>query len=157
MTKQVIGFHYTLKDKDGNIIDTSQDTTPLHFLEGSGQIIPGLEKEIVGLNIGDKKNVQVKAADAYGEVIPDLQITVQKSQFPPDKDLQVGDQFQVNEDPNAPIFTVVGIEGEEVHIDGNHPMAGHDLFFDIELTEKREATQEELDHGHAHGEGGHHH
>ncbi len=157
MTKQVIGFHYTLKDKDGNIIDTSQDTTPLLFLEGSGQIIPGLEKEIVGLNIGDKKNVQVKAADAYGEVIPDLQITVQKSQFPPDKDLQVGDQFQVNEDPNAPIFTVVGIEGEEVHIDGNHPMAGHDLFFDIELTEKREATQEELDHGHAHGEGGHHH
>lgn len=157
MSAQVIGFHYTLKDKDGTIIDTSSDSTPLLFLEGSGQIIPGLENEIKGLNVGEKKNVEVKAADAYGEVVEDLRITVQKSQFPEEQVINVGDQFQVNEEEHAPIFTIIKIEGEEVHIDGNHPMAGHDLFFDVEITEKREATADEISHGHAHGEGGHHH
>ena len=150
MSQQVFGFHYTLKDRDGNLIDTSEGKEPLLFLAGSGQIIPGLEKEIVALNIGDKKNVEVKAAEAYGEVIEDLKITVQKSQFPEDQQVNIGDQFQVNDEPNAPIFTVISIEGDDVHIDGNHPMAGHDLFFDIEVTEKRDATAEELDHGHAH-------
>lgn len=157
MTQQVIGFHYTLKDKDGNIIDSSEGQAPLLFLEGSGQIIPGLEKEITPLAVGDKKNVEVKAADAYGEVIPDLQITVKKSQFPDDQEIQVGDQFQVTNDANAPVFTIVNIDGDNVQVDGNHPMAGHDLFFDVEITEKRAATEEEVSHGHAHGEGGHQH
>ncbi len=157
MTQLVIGFHYTLKDNAGNVIDTSDGQSPLLFLEGSGQIIPGLETELKTMNTGDKKNIEIKAADAYGEVIDDLKITVQKSQFPDDKEIQVGDQFQVNNEPNDPVFTIISIEGEDVHIDGNHPMAGHDLFFDVEITEKRDATQEELDHGHAHGEGGHHH
>ncbi len=157
MTKQVIGFHYTLKDKDGNTIDSSQGGNPLLFLEGSGQIIPGLESQITGLAIGDTKSVEVKAGEAYGEVVEDLKITVQKSQFPGDQDLTIGDQFQVNNEPHAPIFTVVHIEGENVHIDGNHPLAGKDLFFEIEITEKRDATDEELSHGHAHGEGGHQH
>jgi FKBP-type peptidyl-prolyl cis-trans isomerase SlyD len=157
MTQQVIGFHYTLKDKDGNLIDSSEGQTPLLYLEGSGQIIPGLEKELTALPVGDKKSVEIKASDAYGEVIQDLRITVQKTQFPEDKEIAVGDQFQVNDEPNAPVFTVMSIEGDDVNIDGNHPMAGHDLFFDVEITEKREATQEELDHGHAHGAGGHHH
>lgn len=157
MTTQVMGFHYTLKDGQGNIIDSSENSDPLLFMVGSGHIIPGLEIEISKMNIGDKKNIEVKAADAYGEVIEDLKITVQKSQFPPDADLKVGDQFQVNEEPHAPIFTVISIEGEDVNIDGNHPLAGQDLFFDVEITEKRAATQEEIDHGHAHGPGGHHH
>ncbi|MBD63994.1 MAG: peptidylprolyl isomerase [Halobacteriovoraceae bacterium] len=157
MTQRVFGFHYTLKDKDGNVIDSSQNTSPLLFLESSGQIIPGLEKEIVDLEVGDKKNVEVKAADAYGEVIEDLRITVQKSQFPEGQELNIGDQFQVTNEDHAPIFTVVNIEGEDVHVDGNHPLAGHDLFFDVELTEKRDATDEEKAHGHAHGVGGHNH
>ena len=157
MTQRVFGFHYTLKDKDGNVIDSSQNTSPLLFLESSGQIIPGLEKEIVDLEVGDKKNVEVKAADAYGEVIEDLRITVQKSQFPEGQELNIGDQFQVTNEDHAPIFTVVNIEGEDVHVDGNHPLAGHDLFFDVELTEKRDATDEEKAHGHAHGGGGHNH
>ena len=154
MSQQVIGFHYSLKDNDGNLIDTSEGRSPLLFLVGSGQIIPGLEKELVGMNVGDKKNVEVKAADAYGEVVADLQITVQKSQFPEGQEVAVGDQFQVSNEAHAPIFTVTGVEGEDIHIDGNHPMAGKDLFFDVELTEKREATEEEIAHGHAHGEGG---
>lgn len=157
MPKNVIGFHYELKDGQGQLIDSSQGQEPLLFLEGSGMIIPGLEKEIVGLAVGDKKNVEVKAAEAYGDVVDDLVITVQRSQFPPDADLKVGDQFQVNEEPNAPIFTIKKIETEEVVIDGNHPLAGVDLFFDIEITEKREATDDEIAHGHAHGPGGHNH
>ena len=157
MTQQVIGFHYTLKDSEGNTIDSSVNATPLLFLEGSGQIIPGLEKEIVGLSVGDKKDVEVKAAEAYGEVIEDLRITVTKSQFPEGTDINVGDQFQVNEEPTAPVFTIVNIEGDNVHIDGNHPLAGRDLHFNIEITEKRDATEEEIAHGHAHGVGGHQH
>lgn len=157
MTVQVIGFHYTLKDKEGVLIDSSEGQAPLLFLEGSGMIIPGLEKELVGLNVGDKKTVEVAAKDAYGEVVQDLIIEVNKSQFPEDADLKVGDQFQVNEEPSAPVFTVIEIAEEQVTIDGNHPLAGVDLVFDVELTEKRDATEEEISHGHAHGEGGHHH
>ncbi len=157
MTQQVIGFHYTLKDNEGNEIDSSIGGTPLLFLEGSGQIIPGLESQIAGLSVGDKKSVEVKAAAGYGEIIEDLKITVQKTQFPEGQEVKVGDQFQVNEEANAPIFTVISIEEENVHIDGNHPMAGKDLTFDVEITEKREATADELSHGHAHGEGGHNH
>lgn len=157
MTQNVIGFHYTLKDKEGNTIDTSEGQNPLLILEGTGHIIPGLEKEISPMNVGEKKNVHVKPEEGYGEIIEDLKIAVKKSQFPEDANLKVGDQFQVNEDPSAPLFTVMKIEGDDVHIDGNHPMAGKDLYFDIEVTEKREATKEELSHGHAHGAGGHEH
>lgn len=157
MSKNVIGFHYELKDGSGNTIDSSTGKDPLLFLEGSGMIIPGLEKELVAMTVGDKKNIEVKAADAYGDIVQDLIVTVKRSQFPDDADLKVGDQFQVNEDPHAPIFTVKKIESEEVIIDGNHPLAGVDLFFDVEITEKRAATKEELAHGHAHGAGGHHH
>lgn len=157
MTKNVIGFHYTLKDQAGTVIDSSKDQSPLLILEGTGHIIPGLEKEISPMKVGDKKNIHVKAEEGYGNIIEDLKITVQKSQFPEDANLKIGDQFQVNEDPSAPLFTVISIEGDEVNIDGNHPMAGKDLFFDIEITEKRDATPEELSHGHAHGAGGHNH
>lgn len=154
---QVIGFHYTLKDKEGTLIDTSENQPPLLFLVGSGHVIPGLETELVAMNVGDKKNIVVPPADAYGEIIEELQITVKKDQFPEDAELNVGDQFQVTNEENAPIFTIVNIEGDDVHVDGNHPMAGVELHFDVEITEKRQATQEELDHGHAHGEGGHNH
>jgi FKBP-type peptidyl-prolyl cis-trans isomerase SlyD len=157
MSQTVIGFHYSLKDKDSNLIDSSEGRSPLLFLVGSGQIIPGLEQELVTMNIGDKKNVEVKAKDAYGEVVPDLQITVKKSQFNEGQEIKVGDQFQVTNEAHAPIFTVTALEGEDVHIDGNHPMAGKDLFFEVEVTEKRDATEEEVAHGHAHGEGGHQH
>lgn len=157
MSQQVIGFNYTLKDGESNLIDTSEGRAPLLFLVGSGHIIPGLEQELVSMNVGDKKNVEVKAKDAYGDVVEDLKITVKKSQFNEDQEIKVGDQFQVSNEANAPIFTVTGIENDDVFIDGNHPMAGKDLFFDVEITEKREATEEEVQHGHAHGEGGHQH
>jgi FKBP-type peptidyl-prolyl cis-trans isomerase SlyD len=153
----VIGFHYTLKDKEGNTIDSSQNQAPLLFLVGSGHIIPGLENEVLKMNVGDKKNIKIDPENGYGPVIDDLKITVKKSQFPEGSDIKLGDQFQVNEEPNAPVFTVVKLEEEDVHVDGNHPMAGVELHFDVEITEKRAATEEEKSHGHAHGAGGHEH
>ena len=86
MAQQVIGFHYTLKDKEGTTIDSSVGATPLLFLEGSGQIIPGLEKELLPMTIGDKKSVEIKATEAYGEVVEDLRLTVAKTQFPDGSD-----------------------------------------------------------------------
>lgn len=153
--KRVIGFHYTLTDKSGETLDSSIGDEPLFFLEGSQQIIPGLEAVIALMNVGDKKKIEVKAADAYGEVNPELVVKVKKNQFPPDATLTVGDQFQVNNDQHSPVFTIMEVGTEEVTVDGNHPMAGKDLFFDVEIVGNRAATAEEMSHGHAHGSHGH--
>jgi FKBP-type peptidyl-prolyl cis-trans isomerase SlyD len=149
--KRVIGFHYTLTDKTGTTLDSSVGDEPLYFLEGAQQIIPGLERVISLMNVGDKRKIEVKAADAYGDINPELVVKVKRTQFPPDADLQVGDQFQVNNDHHSPVFTIMSIESEEVTVDGNHPMAGKDLLFDVEIIGMRPATQDEMAHGHAHG------
>lgn len=154
---RVIGFHYTLTDKSGTVMDSSIGDEPLYFLENTQQIIPGLEKVLALMNVGDKKKIEVKAADAYGDMNPEMVVKVKKTQFPPDAQLQVGDQFQVNNDHNSPVFTIVEIANDEVTVDGNHPMAGKDLFFDVEIMGIREATKEEVAHGHAHGAHGHSH
>ena len=155
MTKRVIGFHYTLTDKTGTVLDSSIGDEPLYFLENSQQIIPGLESVIALMNVGDKKKVEVNAANAYGDVNPELVVKVKKTQFPPDAQLTVGDQFQVNNDAHSPVFTIMSIDTDEVTVDGNHPMAGKDLFFDVEIVGVRPATAEEMSHGHAHGSHGH--
>lgn len=155
--QSVIGFHYTLKNKLGMVLDSSDGNPPMLFLTGSGQIIPGLEARMADMAVGDKQNIKVPAAEAYGEVDEGMRLTVKTNQFPPDANLKVGDQFRINEEPGAPVFRVTKIDGEDVHIDGNHQLAGDDLFFDVEITEKRDATPDELSHGHAHGPGGHHH
>ncbi len=154
---KVIGFHYTLKNKIGMVLDSSDGNPPMLFLTGSGQIIPGLEKRMKNMAIGETKTIMVPAAEAYGEVDESLKLTVKTTQFPIEANLKVGDQFRINEEPGAPLFKVVKIDGEDVQIDGNHQMAGNDLYFDVEITEKRKATTDELAHGHAHGPGGHHH
>ncbi len=155
--KRVIGFHYTLTDKSGTTLDSSIGDEPLYFLEGAQQIIPGLESVLGLMNVGDKRKIEVKSQDAYGEINPELIVKVKRTQFPPDANLQVGDQFQVNNDNHSPVFTIITVETEEVTVDGNHPMAGKDLFFDVEIIGMREATQEEIGHGHAHGAHGHGH
>jgi len=154
---RVIGFHYTLTDKSGTVMDSSIGDEPLFFLENTQQIIPGLEKVLALMNVGDKKKIEVKATEAYGDVNPELVVKVKKTQFPPDAQLTVGDQFQVNNDQHSPVFTIISIESDEVTVDGNHPMAGKDLFFDVEIVGMREATKEEVAHGHAHGAHGHSH
>jgi FKBP-type peptidyl-prolyl cis-trans isomerase SlyD len=149
--KRVIGFHYTLTDKTGTVLDSSIGDEPLYFLENSQQIIPGLEKVIALMNVGDKRKIEVKAPDAYGDVNPELVVKVKKTQFPPGAQLTVGDQFQVNNDAHSPVFTIMSIDQEDVTVDGNHPMAGKDLFFDVEIVGVRPATADEMSHGHAHG------
>jgi FKBP-type peptidyl-prolyl cis-trans isomerase SlyD len=155
--KRVIGFHYTLTDKSGTTLDSSIGDEALYFLEGAQQIIPGLESVLALMNVGDKRKIEVKAQDAYGDINPELVVKVKKTQFPPDADLQVGDQFQVNNDAQSPVFTIMAVETDEVTVDGNHPMAGKDLFFDVEIVGVRPATPEEVTHGHAHGAQGHGH
>jgi FKBP-type peptidyl-prolyl cis-trans isomerase SlyD len=126
-------------------------------LEGAGNIIPGLEKEVSRMATGDKKSVKVPAADAYGETRDDMVMEVPLSQFPQDVKLKVGDRFRGGSDNHAPIFTVKALSGDKVTLDGNHPLAGKDLTFEVEVTEIRDATAEEMSHGHVHGPHGHHH
>lgn len=154
---RVIGFHYILRDAAGDTLDSSHGGDPLHFMEGSGQIIRGLERELLGLTPGDKHAITVKAADAYGDVNPDLVAHVRRSQFPPQATLEIGEQFTVDAGENAPVFTIVEVDAEVVTVDGNHPMAGMDLAFDVEIIAVRTATEEELAHGHAHSGKGHEH
>ncbi|EMY78877.1 peptidyl-prolyl cis-trans isomerase, FKBP-type [Leptospira weilii serovar Ranarum str. ICFT] len=155
MKNRVITFHYTLHDTEGNLIDSSEGKAPLSYLEGVGHIISGLEEEMKKMETGEKRKINVSAENAYGMKDPDLIFDVPKSQFPPSEDLQVGMMFQTDE-PDK-VFTITELQEESVIVDGNHPLAGVNLVFDVELTGIREATEEEVSHGHVHGEGGHHH
>lgn len=156
---RVITFHYTLRNSKGELLDSSSGGEPMTYLEGSGQIIPGLENELKTTKSGDKKKVDVKAKDAYGEVDKELKFDVPRTQFPPGEDIQVGMQFRVggHGDEPSPVFTVIKTTDTHVSVDGNHPLAGQDLSFDVEVVEVRNATEEEKAHGHAHGRGGHSH
>lgn len=156
MSKKVISFHYTLTDKTGKMIDTSKGREALAFMEGAGQIIPGLEKELIVLKKGDKKIIQVPAAEAYGVRDESMIIKVERHELPAE-DVKMGDRFRGGQDSHSPVFTVMELSETEATLDGNHSLAGTDLTFDVELTEVREATAEELSHGHAHGEHGHSH
>ena len=154
MPKSVVTFHYTLKDPSGRLLDTSIGGEPISFLEGASQIIDGLEKQLLGLPAGTKRVVQVAAAEAYGER-DDSQIQrVPRAAIPVEGELTVGDQFQAGEDQYAPVVTVAGIEDDHVLLDANHPLAGVDLTFDVEIIGVRPANADELAHGHAHGANG---
>ena len=155
---RVVSIHYTLTDDAGTVLDSSREGgEPLVYLEGGGNIIPGLEKALIPLKGGDKKIVNVPAKEAYGEKRDDMIARVPRAQFGKDAALKIGDRFQSGSSHHSPVFTVIALEGEEVVLDGNHPLAGKDLHFDVEITHVRNATEEELSHGHVHGEGGHHH
>lgn len=154
---KVVSFHYTLKDASGEVLEESRGEEAMSYLEGVGQIIPGLEKELRGLKKGDKKSVHVKAAEAYGDYDEALVAEVPRNAIPK-KDVEVGDQFHAQgEDGHPRIVTVTEVTDKTVTVDGNHPLSGQDLNFDVEITDVRDATKEEIEHGHAHGPGGHHH
>ena len=156
MTK-VIGFHYTLKNDAGEVLDSSEGGNPMLYLVGSGQILLTLDAAIKDMAVGETKSVSLSAKEGYGEINPALKMNVKLGQFPAGTDVKQGLQFRISNEPGSPMFRVINVLGEEVFIDGNHPLAGEALHFDVEITESRAATQEELDHGHAHGVGGHHH
>lgn len=144
----VVGFAYHLRNSQGETLDESRE--PMEYLHGYMNIIPGLERELEGLSVGDKKSVVVQPGDAYGEYDESLIYKVPKSNFPPDEDLIPGMQFRA-ETENGPIALFVDeVYDDYVIMNGNHPLAGEVLNFDIEIHSIREATPEELDHGHVH-------
>ncbi|WP_305907055.1 peptidylprolyl isomerase [Methylomarinum sp. Ch1-1] len=151
-----VSIHYTLTNAGGETLDSSMGAEPLVYLHGAGNIISGLEDALSGKNAGDKFNVTIEPEDAYGEKRAEMIQVVSKDLFE-GMPVEVGMQFQAEVSHGPGIITVVHIEGDEVTIDGNHPLAGESLTFDVEVMDVREATEEEVAHGHIHGEGGHQH
>ena len=154
---KVVSIHYTLTDNAGNVLDSSEGKTPLAYIQGVGQLIPGLEKELDGKEQGEKMKVTVEPADAYGEFREDMVFEVGKDGFQGEEELKEGMQVEVELEQGKSIAVVSKIEDENVTLDLNHPLAGQTLNFDVEITEVKEATEEELSHGHVHGPGGHQH
>lgn len=155
---KVVLIHYTLTNDEGKVIDSSSGGDPLAYIHGHGNLIPGLERELEGQTSGAKLSVKIAPADGYGERDAALIQRVPKRSFGGVSNLQPGMQFQAQgSDGHARTVTVKSIQGDMVMIDGNHPLAGEHLNFEVEITEVRDATQEELEHGHVHGTGGHHH
>ncbi|MCB1189351.1 MAG: peptidylprolyl isomerase [Leptospiraceae bacterium] len=152
----VVSFEYTLKDSEGNLIDSSEGES-LSYIQGTGNIIIGLENEMQGRQSGDQFKVSIPAKDGYGEYKEELVQKVPKQYFDENLTIAPGMQFQTQNDGQLQILTVLEVENENVIMDGNHPLAGFDLNFDVKITEVRSATEEELEHGHVHGPGGHHH
>ena len=151
---RVVSFHYTLRDPSGRVLDSSAGSEPITYLEGAGQIIEGLDEQLRTVAAGQKERVVVPAAKAYGERDPAQVHRVKREVLPIEGELKVGDQFQTGADRLSPVVTVQAIEGDEVLLDANHPLAGVDLTFDVQITAVREPTADELSHGHAHGGGG---
>lgn len=153
----VVTIHYTLSDETDEVIDSSAGGEPLAYLHGHGNIIPGLERELAGKNVGDRLKVRVPAADGYGEYDRALVQQVPRRALKGIANLKVGMRVQAGTQHGQRPVTVTRIAGDMVTLDGNHPLAGRDLRFDVEITAVRAATAEELAHGHVHGDGGHHH
>ncbi|MRI32001.1 peptidylprolyl isomerase [Endozoicomonas sp. OPT23] len=154
--KKVALIHYTLKNAGGEVLDSSEGHEPLAYLHGAGNIIVGLESALEGKAAGDKLEVSVEAAEAYGEYDESLVQPVPSSQFG-EHEVEVGLQFHADTAIGPRVVTVTAIDGDDVIIDANHSLAGEDLHFAVEVVEVREPSAEELDHGHVHGPGGHEH
>jgi FKBP-type peptidyl-prolyl cis-trans isomerase SlyD len=153
----VVTIHYTLKDDAGEVIDSSASGEPLAYLHGHGNIVPGLEKELTGRDVGDKVSVKVPPAEGYGEYDKDLVQSVPRRALRGIKDVRAGMHLHAQTEQGPRTVTVTRVAGDMVTLDGNHPLAGKNLNFDIQIEDVRQATEEELSHGHVHGAHGHHH
>lgn len=154
---KVVSINYTLTDDAHNAIDSSDGAEPLTYLHGSNNIIPGLENALTGKSVGDKLKVTVAPEEAYGERVEDMVQVVPRDRFEPDAELEVGMQFQTPTDDDVSVVTITKVDADSVTVDANHPLAGLTLLFSVEVVEVRDASAEELSHGHVHGAGGHHH
>lgn len=151
---RVISLSFVLKDEQGEILDRSEETGPLEYLHGANDVIPGLEKALDGRKLGEKLKVVVPPADAYGEYEVSLVDEVSREQFPGIEDIQPGMQFQTRMDDGAPmVIHVTAVDDETVVVDGNHPLAGMTLVFEVEIKAIRKACDDEIAHGHVHPEG----
>jgi FKBP-type peptidyl-prolyl cis-trans isomerase SlyD len=153
----VVVFDYTLTDDDKDIIDSSKGSEPLAYIQGEGQIVPGLEKAMEGKKAGDTFTISIPPEEAYGVHDPENISVVPADQIEGGEELEEGMQLHTEGESGEQTVIITKIVGNEVTIDGNHPLAGMTLHFDITIRDVRPATKEELDHGHVHGPGGHHH
>lgn len=150
---QVVSMEYTLH-VDGELLDTSEGREPLQFVTGKGNIISGLEREMIGMGVGDSKNVVVAPAEGYGEHDEKAYMDVARNQFPEQIPMKIGTELQVRNQSGQPMYArIENVEDESVRLNFNHPLAGKELHFDVKVVGLRDATEEELQHGHAHQEG----
>jgi FKBP-type peptidyl-prolyl cis-trans isomerase SlyD len=149
----VAAIHYTLRDNEGAIIDSSEGREPLQYLHGAGNLIMGMEEGLEGRSKGDKFELKISPAKGYGEKDDSLVQKVPKTAFG-GQEVKPGMQFRTQ---NGGVVTVTNVGLDSITVDGNHPLAGVELNFAVEVMEVRSATEEELSHGHVHGPGGHHH
>jgi FKBP-type peptidyl-prolyl cis-trans isomerase SlyD len=148
---KVVSIEYTLKDDQGIVLDSSEGSDPLSYLHGADDIIAGLEAALEGKAVGDELSIDVEPQDGYGERDENLIAVVPRDNFDDADEIQEGDEFEADSEEGDYIVTVTSVDEESVTVDGNHPLAGIRLHFDVKVTEIRDATQEELEHGHVHG------
>ena len=155
---KVVLMHYTLKNDAGDIIDSSDGADPLPFLQGHGNIIPGLESALEGSKVGDKLDVSIEPEEGYGLPMKDAIQEIPSSALQGVDEVKVGMQLQSQDkDGNAFLVTVTKIEDDKITVDGNHPLAGQTLHFSVSIESIRKAEAEELSHGHVHADGQHNH
>lgn len=150
---KVASIHYTLRDNEGTIIDSSEGRDPLHYLHGAGNLIAGMEEGLEGKTKGEKLNLKIAPEKGYGEKDENLVQQVPRSAFG-GQDVKEGMRFSTNQ---GGVVTVTHVGLDSITVDGNHPLAGVELNFAVEVMDVRNATSEEITHGHVHGPGGHHH
>ena len=149
-------IHYTLKNETGEVLDSSAGQEPLSFVCGANNIVSGLENALLGKVVGDKLDVVVKPEEGYGDIREELVQKVDRANFEGIDNIEVGMQFMAEAPWGQQPVTVIAVEEKEVTLDGNHPLAGQTLQFSVEVTDVREATEDELAHGHVHDEGCNH-
>ncbi|TYK65085.1 FKBP-type peptidyl-prolyl cis-trans isomerase [Colwellia echini] len=150
----VVVMHYAVSDSEGTLIDSSYEDKPMAIIQGTGYLIPGLDDALVDRAVGDKFEVAVACADAYGERHDDYVQTVPREVLAGVEDLSLGTQLRATTDDGEQTVIVIDVQDDVITVDGNHPLSGLDLNFDVEILEVREATEEELSHGHVHAPGG---
>mgnify|MGYP001950469098 FL=1 len=146
-------MHYAVSDSEGTLIDSSYDHKPMAIIQGKGYLIEGLENALIDHQAGDQFTVAVNSEQAYGNRHDEYVQTVKKELLQGVEDLTVGTQLRASTDDGEQTVIVIDVSDDEVTVDGNHPLAGIDLSFDVEILEVREATEEELEHGHIHADG----
>ena len=150
----VVVMHYAVSDSEGTLIDSSYEDKPMAIIQGTGYLIPGLDDALIDHQAGDKFEVAVACEDAYGERHDDYVQTVPREVLAGVEDLALGTQLRATTDDGEQTVIVIDVQDDEITVDGNHPLSGLDLSFDVEVIEVREATADELEHGHVHSEGG---
>jgi FKBP-type peptidyl-prolyl cis-trans isomerase SlyD len=153
---QVVSMHYTLH-VDGQVVDSSDGKEPLQFIQGMGHIIHGLEHELYDMKIGEKKDVVVAPKDGYGESDPEAFMDVPRESFPPKVPLAIGTELELRDQSDNPVYARIDeVTDSNVRLNMNHPLAGKELRFSVEIAALRPASDEEVSHGHVHGEEHHH-